>query len=429
MEVIGAASSIITVIEVIGTVISICYDYQRGLRRYPKDVIKIIQELQSLRNILERLADIANSQNESASIALPALVSLTPSGGPLELCRVELEQLQLNLTPAEGRLKQIGRALTWPLKGKDVQKALGTLSRQRGIIQLALTADQATVSSAIRNVTSRTEGNLISLTHEVQAAAIEQRHEQIFRWLAAPDPSSNHNKACQAKQQETGRWLLESLNYRNWRDHRKTFLWLHGIPGCGKTVLCSTIIDDIASMCQGNSRRIVAYHYFDFNESKRRTCEGLARSLVTQLFGQGPKSSKIMDALFAQSGDGHREPTIQDLGQALRELTEYLEDIYFIVDALDECINISAVISLFGEFRGWRKQNLHILVTSRKEVDIERGIRLLITDQVQIQNALVDADIKILVRECLRSDPDLSQWSEAIKAEVEKTLGDGSRGM
>lgn len=51
------------------------------------------------------------------------------------------------------------------------------------------------------------------------------------------------------------------------------------------------------------------------------------------------------------------------------------------------------------------------------------------TNQVQIQNAFVDADIKLLVRKCRRSDPELSQWSEIMKAEVEETLYDGSKGM
>ena len=51
------------------------------------------------------------------------------------------------------------------------------------------------------------------------------------------------------------------------------------------------------------------------------------------------------------------------------------------------------------------------------------------TDQIQFQNFLVDADVRLLVRERLRSDPELSRWSESIKAEIEKTLYEGSKGM
>ena len=429
MEVVGAASSIITVIQITGSLVSICYDYQKGIRHYPKDLIKITHELQSLRNVLERLVDIAHSQDDSASIALPTLDSLNHPGGPLEICKEELGKLELKLAPAKDRLQQVGRALTWPLKEKDVRKTLGTLARQRGLFQLALTADQTTITLAIKHVTTRTEENLVAMTEGFRAVATEKIERQIFRWLAAPDPSPNHNKACQSKQRETGSWLLESSNYIKWKKQRASFLWIHGIPGCGKTVLCSTIIDDVASTCQTSVRDILAYYYFDFNEARKQTCEGLVRSLVSQLFGQSSERLKTMETLFVQCGEGQREPTIKSLSQALRELINQFREVYFIVDALDECVEIAAVISLIDDICGWHIENLHIIVTSRKERNIEKGIRLWITDQIQIQNDLVDADIKLLVRECLRSDPGLSQWSEPIKAEVERTLHDGSKGM
>ncbi len=429
MEVIGAASSIITVVQITGTLVSICYDYQSGTRHYPKDIVKITHELKSLRNVLERLADIANSQVDSASMVLPTLDSLNHPGGPLEICKVELAKLELKLTPAEGRLKQVGQVLAWPLKEKDVQKTLNALARQRGLFQLALTADQTTMTSAIKEVTSRTEGNLLALTERIQADAIDERRKQIFQWLAAPEPSPNHMKACQTRQQETGRWLLESSKYIAWKNQRASFLWVHGIPGCGKTVLCSTIIDDVASSCKTSVRNTIAYYYFDCNESKKQTCEGFARSLIAQLCGQNSENSKTMESLFAQCGEGQREPDIESLSQALRKLTDHFEEIYFVVDALDECVDRSLVILLIDEVCGWHMQNLHILVTSRKDMIIERGFQLLITDQIHIQNCFVDADIKLLVRECLHSDPQLSQWSDSIKAEVERTLYDGSKGM
>ena len=429
MEVIGAVASVITVIQVTARVVSICYDYQSGIRHYPKDIVRITHELQSLRNVLERLADLAQSEDDLTSVALPTLDSLNGSGGPLEICEGELKQLEVKLAPARGRFKQVGRAIVWPLMGKDVQKTLGTLARQRGLFQLALTADQTTMTLAIKTATSRTEENLKALAQCFQIRFLDERNERILQWLAAPDPSSNHNKACQTKQRETGRWLIESANYINWTTQQSSFLWLHGIPGCGKTVLCSTVVEDIASRCQVGGRRVLAYYYFDFNESKKQTCEGLLRSLVTQLFGQTAGSSETIEALFSDCGEGQREPTPKGLVDALRQLSESLEETYFIFDALDECVEIPAVISFLEDIRGWHNHNLHILITSRKEVAIEKGFRSLTTDQIQFQNFLVDADVRLLVRECLRCDPELSRWSESVKAEIEKTLYEGSKGM
>ena len=429
MEVVGAVASIITVIQVTARVVSICYDYQSGIRHCPKDIVKITHELQSLRNILERLADLAQSEDDSPTVALPTLDSLNNSGGPLEICEGELKELEVKLASARGRFKQVGRAIVWPLMEKDVQKTLSILARQRGLFQLALTADQTTMTLAIKTATYRNEEHLKALTQCFQGMALDQRNEQILQWLAAPDPSSNHNKACQAKQRETGRWLIDSANYISWKTQQSSFLWLHGIPGCGKTVLCSTVVEDIASRCPVGGRKALAYYYFDFNESKKQTCEGLLRSLVTQLLGQVAGGEETVEALFSNCGEGQREPTPKGLIQALRQLSEPLDQTYLVFDALDECVEIPAVISLLEEIRGWHNHNLHTLVTSRKEVAIEKGFRSLTTDQIRVQNFLVDDDIRLLVRECLRSDPELSRWSEPIKAEIEKTLYEGSKGM
>ena len=53
--------------------------------------------------------------------------------------------------------------------------------------------------------------------------------EKIVDWLDAPDPSSNHNKARQARQPRTGLWLLNSGEYETWKAETGGILWLHGI--------------------------------------------------------------------------------------------------------------------------------------------------------------------------------------------------------
>ena len=384
MEIIGAASSIITVIQISGTLISICYDFQRGTRNYHKDVVTITHELQSLRNILERLADIVGSHDVSASVALPTLDSLKHSGGPLEICERELKCLELKLIPAKSRSRQLGRALAWPLRENDFQRTLASLARQRGLFQLALTADQATMTLALKHVASKNEGNLVALIERCKAMDVDRRNEQILHWLGPPDPSSNHHKACRTKHPETGRWLLGSLKYTIWKNGLASFLWIHGIPGCGKTVLCSTIIEDIITSCRMDHSIALAYYYFDFNEHTKRTRDGLVRSLVSQLLDRSLENFRMMEKIFALCGEGRTEPSTGALTALLKKLIAQRKETYIVLDALDEGVDILAVISLIDEIRGWHDQSLHILVTSRKERLIEEGLRQLITHQVCI---------------------------------------------
>lgn len=39
----------------------------------------------------------------------------------------------------------------------------------------------------------------------------EQYREKIDKWLGAPDPSLDHNNACEKRQRTTGAWVIEGI--------------------------------------------------------------------------------------------------------------------------------------------------------------------------------------------------------------------------
>lgn len=86
----------------------------------------------------------------------------------------------------------------------------------------------------------------ISLNHEhtmkrfdaVDKRNNEQDRARILSWLS-PIPYSQHHKRVYGEVLEgTGEWLLEDDQYADWRDSNPSaMLWLHGIPGSGKSRL------------------------------------------------------------------------------------------------------------------------------------------------------------------------------------------------
>src|SRR6202451_2575857 len=53
--------------------------------------------------------------------------------------------------------------------------------------------------------------------------------EKIYRWLSPPDPSSNHNDACEKRQDSTGTWFVEGKQFADWKNDPNSFVWLYGI--------------------------------------------------------------------------------------------------------------------------------------------------------------------------------------------------------
>src|SRR5262249_43302768 len=76
----------------------------------------------------------------------------------------------------------------------------------------------------------------------VQRLDIKNQKRQLLDWLTPTDPTMNYHRARQKRQEGTGAWFLESSYYAHWRAEPKSFAWLNGIPGCGKTILVSSII-------------------------------------------------------------------------------------------------------------------------------------------------------------------------------------------
>ncbi|KAH0559449.1 hypothetical protein GP486_004039 [Trichoglossum hirsutum] len=143
-------------LQVAAKIISICYDYRRGLKDAPKDLIRLTTEVTSLRNVLESLARLEENADTRESFHLQTLQLLNKPDGPLTRCRAELETLEEKLTVTSG-WKAIGKALYWPLKEDDVRKTLENIQRLKATISLALSTDQT--STIVEDIISHCLSN------------------------------------------------------------------------------------------------------------------------------------------------------------------------------------------------------------------------------------------------------------------------------
>ena len=105
-----------------------------------------------------------------------------------------------------------------------------------------------------------------ALSSAVADLGAEQMRSKVMRWLSSPDVSINHIRAIKDRHQGTGDWFIKGEDFLRWKAREHFLLWLHGIPGCGKTILSSTIIEELKS---GPSACPVIYFYFDFNDEEK----------------------------------------------------------------------------------------------------------------------------------------------------------------
>ena len=213
-----------------------------------------------------------------------------------------------------------------------------------------------------------------------------------------------------------------------------SLLWLHGIPGCGKTVLCSTAIERVLQSRNPTTQKPVgiAYFYFDFKYQDQQVCDAMLRSLIAQLSLQSIEAFKPVDALYSACGSGTSLLSLPIILKALKDTAEKFTDVFILVDALDECKELTELLTSLEDMVESKIASLHMLVTSRREKEIEDSMSTLLDDEhkICIQSMLVKDDIRAYVRGRICNDRKLKRWQKPeIQAEIEEVLVEKADGM
>lgn len=258
--------------------------------------------------------------------------------------------------------------------------------------------------------------------------------DYISNWLSPPDPSTNYNNALERRHSGSGKWFLAHTAYSRWKSESNSFLWLYGIPGCGKTVLSSTIVEDLR---RNRTSQSLLYFYFDFNDTSKQNLDMMLRSFISQLYNKCENVRSCLDTLYSSCSQGISQPSLESLRRAFQDMLHKAEDVWIVIDALDECQTRrghsgGGVLSWIQSLQDSQKK-LHLLLTSRPEQDINASIRGWARDQdiLSIQGDLVRGDIDAYIRARVKDNGEFRRWHTRpdIQAEIEAALIEKADGM
>lgn len=264
----------------------------------------------------------------------------------------------------------------------------------------------------------------------------DSRQWKVIRWLSAPDPSINYNKALQQRHKGSGLWFLQSPAFAEWKTCSNSILWLHGIPGCGKTILSSTIIEDLNQTI--SLPETLLYFYFDFNDIKKQSLNNMVRSLISQLYYRLESTREEVDSLFSSCENECRQPTTESLCSLFLRSIKQADRVLIVLDALDECKTrkgdqTEGLLSWIRGFLDSELINVHLLVTSRPEQDIKTALeaRMRTEGIIPLQSELLVSDIHAYIRARLREDDGFMRWRDRpeVQNEIETRLAEKAHGM
>ncbi|GJD00522.1 pfs domain-containing protein [Colletotrichum higginsianum] len=276
-----------------------------------------------------------------------------------------------------------------------------------------------------------TQQTTLAMKEAVESVVSGNQREKIRHWLAPPpDPSTNANQARKLRHEGTGGWLLETAEFQNWVAGTYRHLWLHGLAGCGKTVLSSTILDHL----MGEDGRVVLSFFFDFNDQTKQTLDGMLRSLASQLYQGGLDSAARLDNAFRAHRDGENKPTTNFLRDAVRMILADQKQVFVVIDALDESTTRDEICSwIKSMFSTPELVHVRLLYTGRPEAEFISEIPTLIGEEscLRLNKLAIDADIRSYVTARLENDPGFNKkrLSEDLIEQLRDRVGNRADGM
>jgi hypothetical protein len=304
-------------------------------------------------------------------------------------------------------------------QGVEANVKLGDISK--------LSSDAITQAVVIKQKVDVLEQHAESVAENIS----REERESIIGWISPADITHNHEAARHRYEDGTCRWLLNESPYVNWKTSAQPLCWLNGKVGCGKTILCSTVIEDLKKFVttDKDSKTQLIYFYFSFSDTQRQSLHSLLRSAVAQLCHLKPILDRLKQMKASSFADG---PSLQDLKKTL-ELALEENNLFLVVDALDEIPEygdqrrdvldwINGTVAAAGD-------RINIFATSRAEHDIKTTMVDSDAVQIDIHRAIVDADIRRYVSNELRRDKRLCDLSNDVKLCIEQELSTRADGM
>ncbi|KAK1971909.1 ankyrin [Colletotrichum sublineola] len=218
---------------------------------------------------------------------------------------------------------------------------------------------------------------------------IDHLKQTTFETKAAvpPDPSTNANHARKLRHEGTGMWLLEHPVFQSWCTGSRRYSWLHGLAGCGKTILSTTVLDHLTSKKDGRNHE-----------------------------------------------NGGREPATKAISDAVCEMLATSTEVCIVLDALNESTSRRELLKWIEDVAA-RPDLAHVqlLCTARPEPEfLVRFDRMMGKEScISLDKTAVNTDIQAYVAEQLATRWEFQEkpLSPNLIQEIVAKVGGGADGM
>ncbi|OPB46466.1 ankyrin repeat protein [Trichoderma guizhouense] len=257
----------------------------------------------------------------------------------------------------------------------------------------------------------------------------DQKNIAILDWLTPFDYSTQQSDYLRRRQEGTGEWLLNSDEFQAWIQNKDHILFCPGIPGAGKTVLTSVVVDHLHSRFQEDSKTGIAYFFFDYKQQDEQSTDTLLASFLRQLAACQSSLPEAVHELYRQHNTqaNKSRPSTEELIRVLKSVAVIYSRIFIMIDALDECKPSNGtrfgVLSCIFKLRSETRANF--LITSRFNTEISSAFSGIPTLEIRAN----DKDVRGYLRGNMVHLPKFVRDDPSLQEDIIDSIVQAVRGM
>jgi Cdc6-like AAA superfamily ATPase len=255
-----------------------------------------------------------------------------------------------------------------------------------------------------------------------------EEHQAILEWLTPIDYANQQSDFISRRQEGTGQWLLNSDKFRHWVGQNKQTLFCPGIPGAGKTMSATIIVDKLYTQFQNNTAVGIAYVFCNFRREHEQKPVDLLASLLKQLIQRLPSVPQSVQRLYEHHQHKRTRPLFDEISQATQSVIPHYSRTFIIVDALDECqISEGGRKKFLTElFRLQDKTEANLFVTSRFIPEIEKDFE---EKSARLEIRATDEDLQRYLDGHMLKLPSFVSRSTPLQEEIRSAIISTVNGM
>ncbi|RPA95947.1 hypothetical protein L873DRAFT_1696147, partial [Choiromyces venosus 120613-1] len=260
--------------------------------------------------------------------------------------------------------------------------------------------------------------------NSISFTTVRDERSELLKWICPLESWKRHQDVSATRVKGVGDWVLGSRELQAWLEEQRDgsvdrTLFCGGIPGAGKTFVCSLVID---TLCDNTalSNVGIACLYCDYRGQEEQVTVNMIGSLLRQFVAGQPEIPEELIQAFqaAKSHLGGRALSLDKILEIFPQVLASFDKTFICIDALDEFL-----VEHRAEFLRCLKQvieespNTRLFLTGRPYIQAELDKHLTKSASIITVQPSQDDVTRFLIKK-LENDPEPEAMDDCLRSEI-----------